>query len=883
MSFFSEEDFLNSSRDSKEEMRIKENAPLFSRPSSPEKKRTITLERIPEATPGPNAFAQQAARMEKHRLDGNAFYQQEVQKRVATPLTGIHPALRTRSFSDPPTPPRESSCTTMSPFINAGKDKENSPPLKLVPSTSHMAEPTQRGCIEEHREHTLHARSKSKEERTPVFVPAQKFPSVVFARPTTPHITRIEREKEDSIAELSAKTPKKSLLEKLRLTTTHRGTSSPTSSIGESVQETSLDKNVPVKAQAVLGTSPFKPRASLGSSPPKTNLPRSPSKRKGFFRRKTSDVADINASKASLTLSSSESDHPPRTSSTVTKTPPTAFSDPTHYSYQSKRIISQSNSDKGGENKKETATCSIARSQSLKYFDHGVPPTPPAKNTPPDEKAKKEAALTTKSSRLPFHDEETTPSRTPTGIVSTSERVSPTKFGSYGHRETATLITRPSVYSLHASVVPNMTEATTFEEMKARIDGLGLEGFNMPPENMRSPKTGLAYTPSMYSTDWGARPNSAFARVSPVTPHVERHSNSTSAHTKSTSSRGEIPIVYPDLAKDPSFSDITPMLGGKGKSKANVEQTREHRSAQVPWHGHTHSRDHSNSPRHSVDSTIFARHVDDDLNEIYYDSPTSFTHASATPSPLQYLPSTTYTPPRRQANKRHVQGKKVVEGAVQTHVASGGGLGIQTDSHTPYATASRRSGPFDNAPSLPAQGSTAGSRTGSPHKGFNGGAFDDVNVDPLKPSPTRSPSGDKLDKMIDMLNQLKARNNEINSMRDEMRASNASIDKRLAAVEGLRQLSSPPPSQASDNSSITGGTSRRGEQNRVPTNVAHDFYRATQNTQKDTKDEAGKDENKGSDSIAELMETNRRLLEMVGGFEKKIQALEKKVNTDCLP
>ena len=364
-------------------MQIKEDAPLFSRPNSPDKKHAIRLDDSPEATPGPNAFAQQAVRMEKHRFEGNAFYQQEAYKRTATPPTSIHPALRVRSMSDPPTPPRESACTTMSPFINAGSESENSPPLKLAPSPTQSTEPILRGHIEERRENIVHERSKSNHERTPVFVPTSKFASDDYAAPVETQGMLVQNFQEDTVAELPAKTPKRSLLEKLRLTTSHRGMSSPSTSTLASTQERELYKNMPVKAQTVLGGSPSKGRASFGSSPSKTNMPRSPSKRKGFFRRKQSDVADINSSDAAVALSFTKGDQPPHTASTLTKTPPTAFSDPTHYSYQSKRIASQSHSDKGGESQKQAAQCAVTRSQSLKYFDHSVPPTPPAKNTPP--------------------------------------------------------------------------------------------------------------------------------------------------------------------------------------------------------------------------------------------------------------------------------------------------------------------------------------------------------------------------------------------------------------------------------------------------------------------------------------------------------------------
>ena len=865
MSFFSQKDYLEKSR-SADEMRMKKTAPLLARPTSPERKLTVRLEGIPEAVPGPNAFAMEAARLERHRLDTNAFYQQEVQRRKVTPLTSIHPALRPKSNSDPPTPPRLSSCTTMSPFVNAGKEKENSPPLKLVPDMSYVPEPTERGYIEESREELLHTRSGSTEERVPVFIPTPKLSSNGFAKPAEPTAARVDKQKEVVIPEQPSKTPKKSLLEKLRLTTNMLGMTSPAAAIHEHAQpEVDDTEKMPVKAKAVFGASPSKSRTrtSLGPSPSKTNLPRSPSKRKGFFSRKNAEIPSINAPKTALTRRSADYEHQPTTASTVVMTPPTAHSDPTHYSFQGKRLVSQAHSNQSPDKEKTANSCVVTRSQSLKYFDHAVPPTPPTKDTPPDEKAKKEAALKTQSSRVPFHDDQTTPSKSPTGIVSTSDRLSPTKFGSYGHRGTATLITRPSTYSLHASVVPNLTEASTFEEMKARIDGLGLEGFSMPPENTRSPNPALGYTPSIYSTQFSPRPNSAFARISPATRQGQFHSKEASTDTKSSSSNGEIPVYYPGLAKDPSVSNMIPTHNSNDNVK-NRKGRSDFLDTQVPWHGYTHSRDHSQSPRNSV-SSLFALPIEDDLKEIYHDSPTSFSHASATPSPLQFLPATTYTPPPpRRSSKRPLRQQQQVE---VKDWATDNTLGINARVRGPSASPNRGKGVFENAPSLPAQGSKANIRNGSPEISHDA----DINVDPLKVSPDKSPSGEKLDRMIHMLNQLKTRNSELNSMREEMRASNARLDMRLSAVEGSQRGISPMP-PSSDASVDEWGMRSGRDHKRVSTNVAHEFYRFGQG------EEGAGNEVEDTGTIAKLMETNRRLLEMCGGFADKILELEEKVN-----
>ena len=884
MSFFSEKDYLDKVR-GVGEMQLRETAPLLSRPNSPERKLPKRLADIPEATPGPNAFALEAVRLERYRLNTNAFYQEEVQRRKVTPLTTIHPALRRRSNSDPPTPPRLSDCTTMSPFVNVGKENQHSPPLKLEPDSSPAAEPTQRGYIEELKEQILHERSDSREERIPVFVPTPKMNSNAFEKPTKPGAARTDKQQDAAIIEPPTKTPKKSLLDKLRLTTNYLGISSPAASTHDRVQEVVVDEKMPVKARAVFGTSPSKskPRTSLGSSPSKMHLPRSPSKRKGFFSRKNSDMPSINASKAAATRQSADIERPLPTASSYVKTPPTAFSDPTHYSYQGKRLAPQTHSDQAADKDKEANKCAVARSQSLKYFDHVVPPTPPAKNTPPDEKARKEAAekiMKAESSRVPFHDDQTTPSKSPTGIVSTSERLSPTKFGGYGHREVATLVTRPSMYSLHASVVPNLTEATTFEEMKARIDGLGLEGFSMPPENNRSPDLAQGYTPSIYSTQFSPRPNSAFAKLSPATPQAQYLRHNPSTHTKSSSSNGEIPVCYPELAKDPSISNMTPVTHAKENTKPKKVKRSGFLDASVPFHGYTHSRDHSQSPRHSVDSLIFAHHVDDDLNEPCYGSPTSFSHASATPSPLQFLPATTYTPlPPRRSSKRLLRPIQSAEATNNVFTKGTDALGINTPARGSSTSPARRNGLFKNAPILSAQVSQATSRNTSPQDSLRGIPFDsDTNVDPLKTSPARPPSGDRLDRMMEMLSQLRSRNGEISTMREEMRASNARLDERLSAVEGSYRASPVPPS---DESVDEWGVRGRTEQQRVSTNVAYDFYRLSQAEPECEEDASAEAEVSSSNTIAKLMETNRRLLEMCGGFADKIKALEETVNRNA--
>lgn len=858
------------------EMSIKADAPPISRPPSPEREKRFlnALAVIPEAKPGPNAFAQQAARTDRYRLDGNAFYQQEMQKRRATPPTTLHPALRATSSSDPPSPLRGSMSTTMSPFINTGRDqREAAPPIKLTSTDANRAVPTLRGHIEERQEQFTSALGGTSPQRVPIHVSTSKIAATDFADETTSPRKRVDRN--STHAEPPPKTPKKGFFGRLKLATNLRGTSSPSVTSPDTIEKQDHIESIPVKAQAVLGTSPSKAtRISLGSSASRTNLPRSPSKRKGFFSRKNS-LVDVQDTMTSSTLHSADTEQPPLTAVSLTKTPQTALSDPTHYSYHNRRNVSQAQSDHALEKASRVDYRPITRTQSLKYFDHTVPPTPPAKNTPPEERVKKEAALLKGCALMPPNGQHDTPSQEPTAMLSINRRISPTRFGGYGNKVSPQLVTKPSVYSLRASVVPDMMGAGTFEEVKARIDGLGLEGFNMPSENQRASSLSQPYTPSMYTNDWNDRPNTVLVRSSLPAVHSIQSPNVPSTHTKeSSSSNGTIPVIYPELAHDPSRTKLHTLREVLGQKRT---QSDVHLDFQRPWHGCTHSIDHSttSSPRPSMDSSIFARHVEDAAHEVKFGSPASFAHPSATPSPL-HLPSTVFTPPPRGTSKLHHSRVKQVNIGEGSSSTSKGATTQSAPSRTSSSPCKTRD-VFKNAPSFSPRSSnvTSHTRSSSPQDSGieNSSTGSSRNVDPQKPLPQEPQSDDKLDQMIQMLNRLNARNTEISYMRDEMRATNERLDQRLAAVEDLQRGTSPVPSYAVDEDVRYEKAGEGLDCNRIPTDVAHDFYRAEEarNGGRVQTDEVDRMQ---SDTIAELKETNRRLLEMVGGFAEKIQALE---------
>ncbi|KAK4540204.1 hypothetical protein LTR36_009702 [Oleoguttula mirabilis] len=845
--------------------------------------------------------------MERHRLEGNAFYQQEVQKRRVTPPTTTHPAFRSRGISDPPALlvvntdiQRESTITTMSPFINAGR--EISPQLKLVPSCVQMAEPTQRGFIEEQREQMVHDVSGSDEERVPVyntFVPTPKPASAEFAKPVaSPRKPRVSLPKKGATVADAPRSPKRNFFERLRMTRLG-GASSPSMPTLDSGDGHLEESDMPPKAQAVLGASPSK-----------TSLTRTPSKqKKGLFAlRKVAEVTDVNTSNASLPRksTSTNTDEPPHSGSGVVKTPQTAISDPTHYSFQSdSRGTSHSLSDRGEYQAQTASGCLVQRSQSLKYIDAVPPPTPPAKNTPPHEKAKLEAA-TGKSNRVPLFQAESTPSKGPAGIISTSDRLSPTKFGSYGYRETPRLVTKPSIYSLHASVVPELTESTAFEEMKARIDGLGLEGFNMPTENYyhRSPE--MVYSPSVYSNDWGARasvimrtPRSGHRKTMddlPSLPEVPSEKDRSSQHTKqSSSSGGTIPICYPELALDPSMNNLTPdrrALPAPVGQQEGQPVGKECEIQDTPYHGHTHSRHHSSSPRHSVDAAqldedykksphyvegasllgagSFAVPLAEEPQRIDQGSPASLNCPSAMPSPLHYLPATTYTPlPSRRARDRGD------EDTAPSATGHGGGLGISGNELSASDSPSRSNNPFESAPVLAAQTNRA--KQASPRPSINrliDDANADADVDPRKPG-VATHEADKQDQMLDMLSRILTRNEDVVTLRDEMRADRARIDARLAGIEGM-QSSPLPANYGLDGASGQLEDEMDRKKHRVATSFAHEFYRQT------LPDSVGANSDTAaptdSDTIADLQETNRQLTEMVRGFAAKLEDMQKRMD-----
>nr|OQO26916.1 hypothetical protein B0A51_07363 [Rachicladosporium sp. CCFEE 5018] len=884
-----------------------------SRPGSPTRSNITSLPDIPEGrptkispTPGPNAFAQQAARVERHRLEGNAFYQQEVQRRRATPPTVLHPALRHQpEMLQVRDASRFSDVTTMSPFINAGKE-ETSPILQLVPEES-TAFPTRRGFIEEKHERAQHiANGGSDDERTPVFTYTPKIGASEFSKSVSAVATPKKRKGRMSEGAAGDKSPKKGFLEKLRLNLPRASLST------NSLPSREVEEGCPPKAQAILG-----------SSPSKGNMSRSPSKtKKSIFSRKTTEVAektgsaDGNGRTPTTATASSFTDSVGKTPQTGT----TGFSDPTYNRARSpeKRILSQPQSDKGGFNNPETK-CGVSRSQSLQYFDRSIPPTPPAKNTPPKEQGTDCKTLVKQALEQHRIFEDDTPIRETVKLISADRGISPTRYDNCGYKENAQLVKKPSVYSLHASVYPDLSSSFSLPELKARVDGLGLEGLSDVPEAFYlNQRKGVEYSPSIYSSaDWEPRSSSmsnlypgdkdARFRPSPSLPAIfekqgRGHRPSASEGTiqtkqsgSSSESHGIIPLVYPELASDPSMTNLFSGFQRETTEPSHKPQKVIDGEGYVPAHGYTESRDHNGRGM----SALFSKCVED----VSF-SPSSFSSPSAMPSPLQYLPATVYVPPPPKQKKfKKAAGEQVEETPTQRYEkfkreeeerakAENDARAKEEAQIQTVATRKRTSGsplrrqlansnPFaDSPPSLtplrPLHNSPS-SRPTTPEPSKSR---------PQSPTSASSPSHDKLDDIIALLSTFKLQSaTEVTALRDELRAQSEKLSTRLSQLENVHESDAPAPYVPRGSLTSSGAWHRQG-QKRVDMD-ADGVWPATADVERDF-DKFERDavrEMGGDEAVRELEIGGRghggnamdQLIDIIGGFAKKMEDFEKRL------
>lgn len=251
----------------------------------------------------------------------------------------------------------------------------------------------------------------------------------------------------------------------------------------------------------------------------------------------------------------------------------------------------------------ERATPVIGRSTSLKYMDRTIPPTPPSKDTPPDERAIRQAGSAAQDPIVPFNTD--TPTRSQ-GFFSTQPGLSPTRLGSYGQAEKGRLVTRKSQHSMRASIVPDEMEPSTFDDASRRMRGLAIEGFNLPAETRRSqkpyayettPRTSQAvdpqYSPSVYSqpsprgnrrstmrqsisampSAWAPLENVEEKEEPPQAQAMNTQDASarSSGVTASDQSTMTVPVMYPDYASDPNY------LRQQQEAREREEQEQEPR------------------------------------------------------------------------------------------------------------------------------------------------------------------------------------------------------------------------------------------------------------------------------------------------------------------
>ena len=284
---------------------------------------------------------------------------------------------------------------------------------------------------------------------------------------------------------------------------------------------------------------------------------------------------------------------------------------------------------------------SIAHAQSLKYMNNTMPPTPPAKNTPPHENEGGEAAPEMEQrSRIPFFVGEVTPTKQPEGIVSVDERTSPTKYGGYAQRHETNVVSHTP--TSHVSVYPQTGSSereynyTQMDMLKARLSAP--ESPTQKQAGHRHQKTqsiGAAtigiYSPSIYSPS--PRRSLDSTRDSPSKmQQMAKDCGCPSQRHSSAESRCTVHVSYPDLLRDhQSLLSLEPHRLIKSLDLNGCEQARPVQ----PVHGRTQALQHDHatpSPRRGP--SIFASNPNEYSPQPCHNTPSAFSHTSAVPSPL---------------------------------------------------------------------------------------------------------------------------------------------------------------------------------------------------------------------------------------------------------
>ncbi|KAF2215173.1 hypothetical protein CERZMDRAFT_82226 [Cercospora zeae-maydis SCOH1-5] len=518
-----------------------------------------SLPTIPEAephmeTPARKELPQRRLERERYQLAGNAFAQQEFARRQMTPPDVVHPAFRpgfnlldtTHPLpeldpSDLLARPVQSHCesaqTTMSQFM------KRPPEIDLGTTPEHTPVPTQREWLETRDNLELHG---GQQPQVPVIKHTPKSTAEAFASAVS---AVAQNDTQADPRTPAFKTPKKSTFLERVTKWTARHTQAQ-SQKQKSDADRAPDLPLPPKARAVLQ-----------EAPPARGIARTPSKTKSFFSRRRSDANELPEPEPSRAATLPCHPEPIRAATSLGHRTPRSvhFETPQPTAPQSRHVSGSTASQ---------YTSNIGRSQSLKYMDHSIPPTPPAKDTPPDEPQVRNGP----QQRPAFTYE--TPSRARPYL--SAGRLSPSQIGSNSNRGAARLVTQPSMWSMRASVVPGAMNQQDLDDARSRIGGLGIEGFNMPHETRRDTAT-AAYSPSVYSHDDFRRSAATFPERAATmsTPQQSRFPSPDMLAPRDTdrfeqmrqrespdtarstpSGYGTISMVYPDLANDPSIASF---------------------------------------------------------------------------------------------------------------------------------------------------------------------------------------------------------------------------------------------------------------------------------------------------------------------------------------
>lgn len=585
------------------------------------------------------------------------------------------------------------------------------PRRNFFPEHPSRSNPTVRGYLEGQREQATQRQSESGVEHTPVYKYTPKIggSATEFSRlagQETPRRRRIGFSDTPLISGEAAKSPRKGFFGKLGFSSSRAAPSTipPSSGIERGYGG---GEALPPKPKAVLGTTSSSSQSNVPARSPskKNRIPNFESLKSSFSRKPVPSGPNIgNPFDFSTEVSVKRRDDP---ADAAPHTATTSASDPINdVRVSGKRTMSLNNQDQSGNNdgKKDASTCGVGRSQSLQYFDRTMPPTPPAKNTPPQDKDKekdkdKDRALdpqerarqimklhmqaseqrTIDAQRKFTPKKELTPSKlvtpkkemaqlpysklsspirpkfldddNPFGDIAklmgeADGRSSPTKFGGVAHKNAPTLVKQPSIYSLAGSYYADLKAERSIDEIKKVADDFGLEGLTHLPENYyRREEPEAFYSPSIYSTT-GAHESPELRQHTPVFPATFK---------RSTPSGTPLAIAKEEPSKvkqQPERSTIPCTPSKKRPTRDNSTYNTPERKNRSPGH----SRDHSSSPNRDSFTVLCASVMGDiDLSQL---SPRNYDEQrpSTKVSPLHVkLPASTYVPPSptRTAKKRH--------------------------------------------------------------------------------------------------------------------------------------------------------------------------------------------------------------------------------------